>query len=86
LAFKLLVTLQIYRAKTDGELQVLAVDAAIGAYFARADAEHTFPLGRLLRLEPTRIIYQCSLYEGAASTRYTLHDFTSHKIEHANIL
>ena len=33
LAFKLLVTPQVFRAKTDGELQVLATDAAIGADF-----------------------------------------------------
>jgi hypothetical protein len=44
-AFKLLVTLQISLAKIDGELQVLAVDAAISADSARADAEQAFPNG-----------------------------------------
>lgn len=40
---KLLVTLEIVLAKTDGQLKVPTVYAAISLDLARADAEHTFP-------------------------------------------
>jgi len=43
LTFKLLVTLEILLAKTDGQLKVPTVNAAISVDRARADAEHTLP-------------------------------------------
>ena len=87
---QLLVTLQILLAKTDSQLKVLTVNAAISADLARADAEHTFPNRRFLQLEdirPTaRILHQCTLDECGAPARYTLHAFTSHKDRASQIL
>lgn len=42
-AFELLVSLQVFFGEIDGELEVAAMDAAVGSDAASADAEQALP-------------------------------------------
>ncbi|MBA2378084.1 MAG: hypothetical protein H0V76_00750 [Blastocatellia bacterium] len=55
-AFELLILFLVLFSEVDGELEVLAVDAAVRADVAGADAEQTFPERGLVHSKDNLVI------------------------------